>query len=386
MGLFSRLGKKKKQTQPQAKQASIGKKSVTDAGQRQAFYKECADLIDEAVLQTEQAKNEYGLVTSYLSDVDKVEKLRGEAQASVVDAAKHLIALEEEKAQLRKQQPGITDAQKGFFMLHEEEIPKKITWLRAEEERQRDLEGKLNYLAGEKSVYAMEHEDAVGKNRFLRNVVLGVAIVVFVFLVLFICVESMTEIPLRIPFLLTVIVGVVVAMYAFLETKKNIVRLKAADVKKNKVIEVENKIKLRHVNCTWGIEYAYEKYHAQSSGQLESMWREYLRIRAEEEQFRKNERQSEIYRNTIIAQLKKYGVSDTGIWVLQPRALLDEKEMVEVRHSLNVRRQKLREHIEYNAKQKDENENAILRFIRDYPEYAQETAELLGKYHLLKKL
>ena len=115
------------------------------------------------------------------------------------------------------------------------------------------------------------------------------------------------------------------------------------------------------------------------------MWKEYLRIKAEEEQFRKNERQQEAYRTAIIRELRKYGVFDAGIWVLQPGALLDGREMVEVRHSLNIRRQKLRDHIDYNAKQKERNEAAILQFIADYPEYIEETKELLQRYRLLRR-
>ena len=37
----------------------------------------------------------------------------------------------------------------------------------------------------------------------------------------------------------------------------------------------------------------------------------------------------------------------------QTEALLDEKEMVEVRHHLNTRRQKIRERLEINAGQLD---------------------------------
>ena len=189
---------------------------------------------------------------------------------------------------------------------------------------------------------------------------------------------------MRIPFLLTVIVGLVFAMYLLFAGRKNLYQMKVAELKRNKVIEVENKIKLRFVNCTWGVEYAYEKYHTTSSMQLEMMWKEYVRIREEEERNRKNERQQEVYRSTIIRELRRYGVVDAGIWVLQPQALLDPKEMVEVRHSLNVRRQKLREHIDYNSKQKERNEAALRQFAGEHPEYAEEMKPLFERYRLLR--
>jgi len=59
---------------------------------------------------------------------------------------------------------------------------------------------------------------------------------------------------------------------------------------------------------------------------------------------------------------------------------------VEVRHSLNVRRQKLREHIDYNMKQKERNEMAIIQFVKEHPEYAGEAKVLIERYHLLAKM
>lgn len=386
MGFLSWIkNRKNKNTQPEVRRAGIGK-NVDDPQARQAFYRECEELIEEAIAQTEEAKNEYGLVTSYLSDVEKVERVSGESKAIVCDAAKHLLTLSEEKNRLGKKKPQISDVQKGFLSLHEDEIPKTIKWLREEEARQVDIESKLHYLEGEKSVFTMECEECRDRNEFFKKLIIGVTIGVFAFILLFFYLQNQTGQDLRVPFLLTVIVGLCAAMYVMVATRKNIYNMKVAERNRNKVIEVENKVKLKYVNCTWAIDYAYEKYHASSAGQLEKMWNEYLRIKAEEEQFRQNERQQEVYRSTIVRELRRYGVLDAGIWVLQPQALLDEKEMVEVRHGLNVRRQKLRDHIDYNAKQKENNENAIINFVRDYPQYVEEVKYLVQKYRLLQKM
>lgn len=377
--------KKKKQKQEGVRQAGLSG-SIEDSAVRQAFYKECSELIDEAVLQSEQARNEYGLVTTYLADVQKIETISGESKAEVEAAARNLIALEKEKEKIRTKEPTISEAQKGFFSLHENEIPKTIEWLRGEEDYQREIEKKMKYLAGEKASYQMEQEECLERNEFLKKTMIGISAGVLVFLGLFFYMGEKTGKDLRIPFLLMVIVALLFAMYILVSTRKNIYKMKVAELKRNKVITIENKIKLRYVNCTWGIEYAYEKYHTSGSMHLETMWKEYLRIRAEEEQNRKNARQQEMYRNTIIGELRRLGVADTGIWVLQPQALIDKNEMVEVRHSLNVRRQKLREHIDYNMKQKEKNELAIVQFVKEHPEYAPEAKGLIMQYRLLDRM
>ena len=244
----------------------------------------------------------------------------------------------------------------------------------------------MKFLSGEKSAYQMEQEECLDRNEFLKKLMIGIGVGAVSFMVLFYAISVKTGKDLRIPFLLTVIAALLFAMYVVVSTRKNLYNMKVAELKRNKVITVENKIKLRYVNCTWAIDYAYEKYHASSSMQLETMWKEYLRICAEEEQFRRNQRQQEVHRNSIIRELRRVGVVDAGIWVMQPQALVDKNEMVEVRHSLNVRRQKLREHIDYNIKQKESNEMAIIRFVKEHPEYVSEVKLLLERYRLLHKM
>ncbi len=389
MGLFSWFKKKKKkQVKQQAesiRQAGMTG-NVTDPEVRRAFYDECSELIEEALFQSEQAKNEYGLVTTYLSDVQKIERLSGEGKEEVEVAAKSLIALAKEKEKLGQIEPGISEAQKGFFALHEKEIPERIQWLKSEEERQREIEKNMKILAGEKAAYQIEQEECLDRNEFFKKLMIGIGFGVIAFLILFFAISQKTGIDLRIPFLLTVIIALLFSMYIVVSSRNNIYKMKVAEIKRNKIIVIENKVKLRYVNCTWGIEYAYEKYHTTGALQLETMWKEYLRIRAEEERNRANERQQEMHRSIIIRELHLIGVMDTGIWVLQPQALIDKAEMVEVRHSLNVRRQKLREHIDYNMKQKESNEKAIIQFVKEHPEYAGEAKVLIERYHLLSKM
>ena len=52
-------------------------------------------------------------------------------------------------------------------------------------------------------------------------------------------------------------------------------------------------------------------------------------------------------------------VSDTEVWLVQTYAILDDREMVEIRHDLNQRRQKLREQIRYNTEVKEDYEKQI---------------------------
>ena len=54
--------------------------------------------------------------------------------------------------------------------------------------------------------------------------------------------------------------------------------------------------------------------------------------------------------------------------------------MVEVRHALIARRQKLREQMEYNKSIALESKESIASLAKKYPEYSKEISAIIGKY------
>ena len=78
--------------------------------------------------------------------------------------------------------------------------------------------------------------------------------------------------------------------------------------------------------------------------------------------------------------LGRLGVIDTHVWIAQVKAILNPKEMVEVRHNLSVRRQKLRKQIEYNENRIEDAKNNIKNITRNNPAYAKDAMEILEKY------
>ena len=116
--------------------------------------------------------------------------------------------------------------------------------------------------------------------------------------------------------------------------------------------------------------------------QLSVSWEEYVRMKDEARRYQSNTELLEFFHNELMHELKKHGVMDSEIWIYQPTAILDHKEMVEVRHRLNVRRQKLRERIDVNQKQRTEAIAAIKGVITNYPDSKEEAERLVRRYQL----
>ena len=64
-------------------------------------------------------------------------------------------------------------------------------------------------------------------------------------------------------------------------------------------------------------------------------------------------------------------------WLFQTSAILDKREMVEVRHELILKRQAIREQMEHNKKLADDARDEIADISLLYPEYAKEILEMV---------
>ena len=67
-------------------------------------------------------------------------------------------------------------------------------------------------------------------------------------------------------------------------------------------------------------------------------------------------------------------------WISQTAALLDKREMVEIRHELIQRRQVLRKQMDYNQEVAESARNEVKDIAATYPKYAQEILAMVERY------
>ena len=89
---------------------------------------------------------------------------------------------------------------------------------------------------------------------------------------------------------------------------------------------------------------------------------QYVKLKDENKRYRVIHR---FYNDILIKELKNMIRRFRGLDI-QPSGILDNREMVEVRHRLNVRRQKLRERIDTSQKQKEA--GSYYSLVKAYPD------------------
>ena len=134
------------------------------------------------------------------------------------------------------------------------------------------------------------------------------------------------------------------------------------------------------MNTTNLLEYEYRKYHVNTSEELEYQRNMYEEERKARRILEQANSQLMEERKNLLNLLQSIKVRDTAIWLGQCEALVDPREMVEIRHDLNQRRQSLRKRIEYNEANRDAARNEINSIVKDYPEYGNEILTIVSSY------
>jgi len=349
---------------------------------RASFVTDNCEQILETSRQLEEMKVEYQAVTSYLTDMQKIDRIPLEEREKLNDSARKIITLTRERAKYQNNTRKLTDVQFKHIGRYEEILPSEIKKMMKNEAYNSTIKNDMRYLEGEKGSLHYQKEDIQNKQISLRGIAITTCVMVVLLFMLFIVIVNLFETNMQIPFLLTILMALTSAIYIFTNLGTNNKDMKLTERKLNRAITLLNKVKIKYINNTSELEYSYQKFMVNSYAELSYLWEQYLKAKEEEKHYQKNTEELEFHNSELVKELKRNGVADPDIWIYQAIAIIDNKEMVEVRHRLNARRQKLRERIDYNNSIKERSIKAINKFLTQKPEAKQEVTELLRKYRI----
>jgi hypothetical protein len=384
MGLFSFFKKRKVKNEPEKdlRTTRVSEEALADRQVRMAFLEGNCEIIQAADRQILESRKEYDVVTGYLSDIQKIDAVGTEERKEINESANRIINLNKERDAMTHTPPKITIAQRYAIEQDEENIPAEIKKLSENEAYKGLVERDLSVLENERDALDGLITGGISKTEFNRRLLIVATVFIGLALAFLIYARVIMKADITLVFALVVLFGAFSAGYFFLVYRKTVRELKENEAKLGRAITLINKTKIKYVNVTNVLDYNYEKYHVTGASDLSFNWKEYNRILEEEKRFRKAEQLIDFYDNDLKTRLKDCGVADTGIWVYQCEALVDAGEMVEVRHRLNVRRQKLRKAIDFNNQQKKSAVLALRSFVVKHKEYEIETKMVMERYGL----
>jgi len=91
------------------------------------------------------------------------------------------------------------------------------------------------------------------------------------------------------------------------------------------------------------------------------------------------------YQKLLLGRMANYRIAAPDRWTRQAGALLDKREMVEMRHELILRRQALRKQMDYNNEVAEAARREIQDITQKYPAYAGEISYMVDRFQAEKQ-
>lgn len=389
MNFFKKLFKRRNEYEPLEDEAweedaggLAGRENldVTDGAQRRKYVEGCLEQMGEAAGEVERLQEEYRLVNAYLKDMEEIEALPEYEKSLVEEHAKAISVLDSERESYREWGSHMSESDYRKMERMEDEAEQAMQKLREAEEYQEKIKKDLQRLEGGKHACRYRMDEAQTALMNTRGMTVICVIAVAACVVILLLLEFALEMDARIGYLLMAAVAALALTVLFVKYKEADRELHAASRSYNKVIVLQNKVKIRYVNNTGLLDYLYMKYNTDSAAKLESLWKKYQVEKVERRRMEETEEDLDFHSKQLVRQLKNYQLFDPVIWVHQTRALLDPKEMVEVRHSLILRRQSLRKQMDYNQETADCAKKEIMDLVKEYPRYGEEILDMVSAY------
>ncbi len=384
MGLFkkvSNLFKKNNKSEETELDQYISELETKEDTIEGALSSNCDQIIDATYLM-EDLKAEYELVTSYFADIQKIESLPEANYNELCDVARKIATLEKDRTEFLHSEAKISDEKFKNIQSIEKDIKDIMGKISECENRDNNIKRDIQHLEGEKS--SIEYEEEVLEES-LKNlkvstiVIAGITVVTFLGMV---AIGIMADTDVNIYCMITLFIATLIAGGIFLYYRSLVEEYKMCQRKYSKAIDILNKVKIKYINNTNTLEYMYEKYKVNSLKELQYQWEQYVIMVDEIKRYQKNTGDLRVYGDEMVKILCNIGVKDPNVWTKQTIAILDKREMVEVKHNLNVRRQKLREQLEYNQKLKDDSREEIDKVLLEYPSMKNYVVGILAPYRI----
>lgn len=388
MAIFKRKQKKQAaedsyrfMTVEQALAYSRGERVVTQAQILDSLEDTCKQLCSIEAQQAE-AKAEFSAVTSYLSDISKLESIPQSQKNIITDIAESIINISMQREDEETTERKLTDVQYKNLKIYEDEIPSQISKMEENERFQVLVSNDIKQLEGEKGSILYEIDYQRRRRRMLRSFLTAACTFTVCAFALLIFLTNSTDKDFTVPFFVTGVMALGAAFYVIVSLRSATLQIMKGEQKHNRVISLLNKVKIKYVNVTNVLEYSYDKYNVHSHHELAYLWQLYLHEKHIASQKQQSAQRLNSMCGALVDELRRWQISDCSVWTRQPQALVDRRELIDVRNRLEERHNRLRAAIEFGNKQLATLRNEIQRIKEKYPEQEHVINTLLRDYNI----
>lgn len=354
---------------------------IHDHKQRHDYVVGCLEQIADAARELESLNYEYNMVTAYLRDMDEIEALPLEEKAQLETVASRVAAINRERKRESSHRVQMPDDKYIQLNSLDADVEEGIRKLSETEEYHQKIKADLKQLDNERNAYRYRRSELLGTMEdcqgmgIICSVAVGICIAALLFLQFGLGMNASWG------YIIATAIAAMFYIYLFLKYRETSQEYKSLIREINRLVLLQNKVKIRYVNNKNLLDYLCLKYKVESSKELSKLWTQYNMEKERRQAFRRSEIELNACETELLHILRRYHIGDPAIWLNQTEAILDHKEMVEIRHGLIIRRQSLRKRMDYNKEIVAANaQNEIKDLVESYPKYSSEIMALVDEY------
>ena len=354
---------------------------VHNRKQREEYVRGCLEQIAEASREVENLQHEYQVVTSHLKDIEEIEALPESESRLLMECARRMDTLEKQQSGYKERKMRMSDEK--FYQMEsmEEEVQEAYEKLEKAEEYQNLIKRDLRRLDSERQAYGFRKIELRHLMKDTRSMTIVCATAVIFCLLLLLVLQYAFSFDVKIGYLAAGGIGALAITAIFLKYNDAVRELSQVESGISRLIRLQNTVKIRYVNNTHLLDYLYMKYNVKSAQELGRDYKQYLEEKDERHNYKRAEIELDSTQQELLHILRRYQVKDPMIWLHQTQALLDKKEMIEIRHNLIIRRQSLRRRMDYNKEVIAGKAKAEVKdLVENYPKYAKEILGIVAEY------
>ena len=136
----------------------LSKKDYKNTGKIEQYVVERLEQMIELTKELDDEKEEYRIVTSYLNDIETLEKIPKEERDKISEIAVNVVQLNKARTEFLNSSKKLSDAQFAQLEQQERELPEAIKRFKTNELHRDTLQRDMKYLEREKSEWNLRKE------------------------------------------------------------------------------------------------------------------------------------------------------------------------------------------------------------------------------------
>ena len=279
---------------------------------REEYVRNCLGKIAEAAKELENLNFEYDTVTSYLKDMEEIEAIPEEEAEELKSCAKRVELLQNSRDDYMGRKRRMSDSRFQQIERMLDEIEEGCSKLREAEQYQELIKKDLSRLEGEKHAYFYRKNELIGTIADTKGMAVICVTALGLCFALLLGLQFLLEMDTEIGYLITAGVAALAITMIYVKHTEAKRELKRVELSINKIILLQNRVKIRYVNNTNLLDYLYLKYDVTSAEELEKAWNLYYQEKEEREKCRRAELDLDYTQQELLKILRRFQVMVKG--------------------------------------------------------------------------